>query len=65
MDHFKWTPEQQQYAATAHTVPRAEFVRDGQEESDTRIWAAITRLRIAVWDIHRDGPARREMLRGE
>lgn len=64
MDHFQWTPEQREYAATAHTVPRAEFVRDEHELSDTRVWAALTRFRIVVWDLYRDGPARRE-IRGE
>ena len=61
MDHFEWTPAQRAYAETAHTVPRAEFVRPGHEESDTRIWAAITRFTVAVWDMGRDGPARREI----
>lgn len=64
MNHFEWTDEQRAYAETAHTVPRAEFVRPENEASDTRIWAAVTRFRIFVWDLHRDGPARRE-IRGE
>jgi hypothetical protein len=61
MNHFEWTDEQRAYAATAHTVPLSEFVRPGHEREDAQIWAAVTRLQIAVWDIQRDGPAHREI----